>query len=184
MNIIKYEFITNNYNFDRKWIHWSRIYEWEYVISYIKNQNFNSLHNTSCGGLNEGDCLHLTFCDEIEKYCKNCLHTDLWGGGYIGTEKKPSKINFEYYDITQPNHKKYDCVLNISTLEHLPSNKIENSFDNLLNQVKDGGDLIITCDYPDVNLEIFDRILSSKCKFSENKITNGYLSVVLIHIKK
>jgi SAM-dependent methyltransferase len=184
--IIKYEFITNDYPIELKYIHWSRIYEWKYVLDKLKEIKPNSIHNTACGGLNYGDCLHLTFCNDIEQYSNNVIHSDVWGRlNYIGIEKKPEKENFIFYDILVPNSNSFDVVLNISTIEHLNGDDILLAFDNLYNQVNSGGHLILTFDYPDVNLNIINkRIDATPLNFSNRILNKNELSVVLLHIKK
>lgn len=184
MKIIKYEFITNDYPRDNKWIHWSRVYEWTYVLNYLKDKNPKNIHNTACGGLNTGDCLHLTFCSDLDSICDYAMHSDLWGNGYKGTDVAPAGKNFGLYDITKPCNRSYDYVLNISTLEHLPKDKIETTFHNLWNQVNDGGELILTCDYPDIDIETTNKLLNSTCKIPNDAISNGNLKVLLIHLKK
>lgn len=184
-NILKYEFITNDYPIEPKYIHWSRIYEWKYVLDILKKLNVGSLHNTACGGLNIGDCLHLTFCDDIEKYVENVVHSDIWGGDYPGTKTKPTKENFIYYNILTPHENIYDVVLNISTIEHLKNNEALVAFDNLYNQVKTGGHLILTFDYPDVDLNMINKKVGiTPLNFGKRILNKNGLSVVLLHIKK
>jgi hypothetical protein len=182
--VLKSEFISTNYEKELKYIHWSRVYEWKYVLDSIKDINPKSIHNTACGGLNINDCLHLTFCEDIEEICPNVIHSDLWGGGYPGTETKPQKNNFIFYDITKSYEEKFDVVLNISTIEHLPDNKRILALNNLINQVNEGGHLILTFDYPDIKISEIENFFDLKIKKTENVISNGRLSVVLIHLIK
>jgi hypothetical protein len=182
-NLIKSEFITTNYPCNLEYIHWSRIYEWKYVYDYIEKIKPKTLHNTSCGGLNVGDCLHLTFCSHLSSLCPGSIHSDKWGGGYIGTEVKPEGDDFIYYDVTQPFDRKFDVVLNISTLEHLKGNEMELALYNLVKQINKGGDLILTFDYPEVNLDMINNFFKCDIKPSPNIITNGELNVALVHIK-
>ena len=184
IRIIKSEFINTDYKKDEKYKHWSRVYEWPYVIDAIKEIKPKSIHNTSCGGLDEGDCLHITFCKDIDKLCKKTTHSDIWGGGYKGTEVKPEFDNFIYYDITKPYGEKSDMVLNISTLEHLPKDEILSAIDNLLDQLNVNGHMILTFDYPDIDVKLIEEYFGCEISVKENKIDNGYLSVVLIHLIK
>lgn len=184
IKIIKSEFIHSDYRIDDKYKHWSRVYEWPYVIDVINDIKPKSIHNTSCGGLNEGDCLHLTFCSDIDNLCDNTTHSDIWGGGYKGTENKPYGDNFIYYDITKPYGGKNDMVLNISTLEHLSKENILIAIDNLLDQLNTNGHLILTFDYPDIDIKLIETYFGCVIQKESNKITNGYLSVVLIHLIK
>lgn len=182
--IIKSEFITTDYNSNNNYIHWSRIYEWQYVIDELKKIKPKTIHNTACGGLDEGDCLHLTFCRDIDKLCDTAIHSDNWGGGYVGTDTKPTNDNFIHYDITEPYNDKSDVILNISTLEHLPKNKIINALDNLVNQLNVNGHLILTFDYPDIDVKIIEDYFQLKVEKSHNIIKKGNLSVILIHLIK
>lgn len=181
--IIKSEFITKDYALDYKYVHWSRIYEWKYVIDFIKNNNIKSIHNTACGGLNTVSCLHLTFCKDLDSLCKNTIHSDLWGNGYPGTDINPNVNHFITYDITKPYDKKFDLVLNISTLEHLTKDKIKESVQNLINQVNKGGYLILTFDYPDVDKKLIETYFNVSIDNNKNKIYKGKLNVILLHIQ-
>ena len=180
--IIKSEFINKSFPKDSKYIHWSRLYEWKYVIDAVNKLKPNTLHNTACGGLNTGDCLHLTFCSDLDSLCSSATHSDLWGGGYLGTEVKPSKDNFIFYDITKPIEQKFDLVLNISTIEHLPKEKRLLAIQNLINQVNVGGELILTFDYPDVDINEIEEFFKIKINRGNDVVTNGHLSVILIHL--
>jgi hypothetical protein len=182
--VLKSEFLTIEYKKELKYIHWSRVYEWKYVLDKIKEFNPKSIHNTACGGLNINDCLHLTFCEDIEKNCDNVIHSDLWGGDYPGTKLKPEKDNFVFYDITIPFSKKFNMVLNISTIEHLSSDKRLLSLNNLINQLEDGGHLILTFDYPDIDISQIENFFGFKINKPDNIVSNGFLSVVLIHLIK
>ena len=163
-NIIEFKFITRYDLYDQKWIHWSRKHEYPIALNFIKKFKPNSIHNTSCGGLNTNDCLHLTFCDEINQLCDKSIHSDIWGTN--GAPERPSDRNFQFYDITKPyeTNIKFDMVINISTLEEL--NKIDRdlAFMNLYNQVYDGGVLFLTFDYPHVDINWIEQIAGKKVK--------------------
>jgi len=184
--IIKYEFITDEYPLETKYIHWSRIYEWKYVLDIIKKIKPKSIHNTSCGGLNVGDCLHLTFCDDIKKEVQIALHSDVWGrNNYVGIEKKPEGKDYIFYDILTTHEDKYDMVLNISTIEHLKNKDRIFVILNLLHQLNDGGHLILTFDYPDVDLNQINKFVNQEPKnFEKRVIGKNNLSVVLLHVVK
>lgn len=184
IEVKKFEFVTRDYVNDTKYVHWSRIYEWKYVIDHISVLNPKSIHNTSCGGLNVNDTLHLTFCEDLDNLCNSTIHSDLWGGGYPGTEVKPNKDNFIFYDIKEKLNKKFDLVLNISTLEHIDKTHIRESINNLIDQVNEGGEMILTFDYPDINISTIEDIFGEKINPNDNHITNGNLKVVLLHLKK
>jgi hypothetical protein len=182
--IIKSEFIDFGYEKNPKYIHWSRIYEWNYVIDKITELKPKTIHNTACGGLNINDCLHLTFCDDVENLCEDVIHSDLWGGSYPGTQTKPNKENFVFYDITTPFDKKFDMVLNISTIEHLPNEYRILALQNLVDQINIGGHLILTFDYPDIDILEIENFFGVEIKNSSESIKNQHLSVVLLHLIK
>jgi hypothetical protein len=142
---------------------WSRIYEYPYVTEFIKNNihkdsNFlfsiPEIHNCAWGF--EG--IHVTFRDELDTLGK-CVHSDIVHSDF--------RDSF-YYDITTENKEfesKFDFVVNVSTIEHLPTAKDRiTSIENLLKQVKTGGYLILTFDYPRVNLLEIETLVGTKCK--------------------
>lgn len=185
LEIVKFEFITPSYSRDNKYKHWSRVYEWKYVLDQIKILNPKSVHNTACGGLNVNDTLHLTFCSDLDELCDNCIHSDLWGGSYPGVQTKPNGDKFTYYDVTKKLDQKFDLVLNISTLEHLSPNDVIISLDNLIEQVSVGGDLILTFDYPDIDVSKIEDYLGVKMNRSMSEsVRHLGLQVIILHIKK
>lgn len=186
MKINEFRFLNPQEVFlDRRFYNWSRCYEWGYVLNVMKDFNNIKVHNTCCGPSEIHKQFHDALCDT--------------GNIIINSDNRITDMNsgfqnFKVYDLTNKETEQYDVVLCISTLEELPENEIENVFNNLFDQVKIGGRLIITCDYPDVSVEKLERILSAKCHKSEN-ILNGtnsvypqhvysHLSVVLIDIEK
>ena len=186
-NIVEFKFITRKDSYNKKWIHWSRKYEYPITFDFIKKYKPSSIHNTSCGGLDTKDCLHLTFCDQINQLCDNTIHSDIWGTN--GAPKMPSNSNFEFYDITKPyeSKNKFDMVINISTLEELSKKDRDLAFINLYNQVNDGGILFLTFDYPHVDINWIEKIIGKKVeKKYWRKIYSWKknLSVILLIINK
>ncbi|MCP3852574.1 MAG: class I SAM-dependent methyltransferase, partial [Gammaproteobacteria bacterium] len=168
-------------------LHWSRKYEYPAVLSYISKLKPSSIHNTSCGGLNTSDCLHLTFCNEVSGLCGNAVHSDIWKTA--GAPAKPNDSNFKYYDITKPyeENNKFDLVLNISVLEELSPDERNLAFHNLYSQVKDGGVLFLTFDYPQVDLSWIEKLVGKKIKkdfFRRIYNWKKNLSVILLVISK
>jgi len=163
-NALEFKFITRMDLYDERWIHWSRKYEYPIVFELINKYKPSSIHNTSCGGLDTKDCLHLTFCKEISKLCSNTIHSDIWGTN--GAPKMPTNNNFKFYDITKPyiSNDKFDMVINISTLEELNKEDRDLAFVNLYNQVNDGGILFLTFDYPHVDINWIEKIIGKKIK--------------------
>lgn len=167
---------------------WSRVYEYPIIFNSIKNYYKDNtdilIHNTSWGF----GGVHVTFKNEIDSIYANVIHSDII----------PSTLkNTIIYDITtEPTDElinKFDVVINVSTLEEVNFDHIQ-SFNNLLSQVKEGGLLIITFDYPGLQLEKFESLFNTKLITSEtdlcgsnSKLNNevyGHLSCGLIIIKK
>jgi len=150
---------------------WSRIYEYEYVSDFIKKNKFTDfsileIHNTSWGF--EG--IHVIFRDELDGLGK-CIHSDIVNSQFRETF---------YYDITTENKEfinKFDFVINVSTIEHLES--VEQrllAINNLFKQVKSEGYLILTFDYPRVDLKEIETLVGQQCNLSLNKL-NGVNSI-------
>lgn len=166
--IIDFRFASVNDILDSKYVWggtWSRLYEYKYVIDFIeKNKliNIPEIHNSSWGY--EG--IHLVFRDDLDKI-GNCVHSDIVNSKHRKTF---------YYDITtelKEFENKFDFVVNISTIEHLSSEKDQiKSIENLFKQVKCGGYLILTFDYPRVNLNIIETLTNVKCAEKIN-VLNG-----------
>ena len=155
-NVIDFREVDRNDDYDVKYMsNWSRPYEYDYVMRFLKDHNTKDMlvHNTACGGHN---FVHNVFMNELSKFC-NCIHSDI---AVLKT------MNMKYYDITRSSidYKNYfDFVLNISTLEHLAKDKWVGAFNNLLDQIKINGYLIITFDIPLINLKEMEDYIESKC---------------------
>lgn len=127
---------------------WSRVYEYALVLSVVRGFQGTRkarVHNTAWGF--EG--CHVTFRDDLDQIA-DCLHTDI-----VESSMRRTVI----YDITlcEPAYaERFDYVLNISTVEHLPLEKRRQVVENLYSQVLPGGRLIITFDYPDAGDDLLD----------------------------
>lgn len=166
------------------YLNWSRCSEWGYVESELSKLSGKTVHNTCCG------CkpIHLNFAKKISQTNNRIYNSDI----------KDSIIkelgDFSIYNITVPSDVKYDVVLCISALEHLKRKNRVKAFNALYDSVKPGGRLIITCDYPDVEIEMLEGLLNEKCKRSSDPLNGnnsttvqpecGGLNVVLIDITK
>jgi len=146
--IIDFRFLTTDDKYDLKYNWWSRIYEYKYVLDMISKLGGNSqskIHNTSWGW--EG--CHVMFKNDIDSLYKDSLHSDL---------HPPTVSNTIQYDITtQINpifHNFFDFVINVSTIEEV-NHPVTEILDNLLEQVKLNGYLIITFDYDKNNCNSF-----------------------------
>lgn len=172
--VIDFRFAKATDNYNLKYKAWSRIYEYQYVIDFIKMNKYkdfsiSEIHNTSWGF----EDVHVLFRDDLDLVGK-CVHSDIVHSNYRDTY---------YYDITTENIEfvnKFDFVINISTIEHLETIEIINqSIENLFKQVKPGGYLILTFDYPRVNLTEIELFIGTKCVFNENDVLNGSNSKII-----
>ena len=172
MIIVDFRFITRNDLFDKKYVAWSRIYEYPYVLNMLTQLGANensTIHNTSWGY--EG--CHVTFKNDLDDIYIKTLHSDI---------KKSSLKNTTVYDITkQPETnlvEQFDFVLNVSTVEEVNYSHVS-IIQNLLKQVKVGGYLIITFDYNDKNttgvgsiqLKEVEKHFNIKLEDNDNKIS-------------
>lgn len=175
MEILDFRFLTlNDYN-DTRYECWSRIFEYPYVLNKLKELGANKsskIHNTSWGFLN----WHIRFKDDLDKEYENCIHSDIRTSNLVKTM---------YYDITKSIEDKYknyfDFVINVSTIEEVPFDNIK-IINNLLEQVKPGGYLIVTFDYDknncntygngSMNLDEIEQFINRKIIFTEDMI-NG-----------
>jgi len=146
--VVEFRFLEVNDSCDTKYEAWSRIYEYPYVLDTLVKLNANNestIHNSSWGF---GGC-HVTFKNDLDRLYKNTTHSDI---------KESTLTNTIVYDITQKIEEKYinffDFVLNVSTVEEVnyPNDIVLN---NLFEQVKPGGYLIVTFDYDKNNFNTF-----------------------------
>ena len=133
-------------------ISWSRIYEYPWVLNELENE-FSAgkdpfVHNCSWGF----EDIHLVFKTWIDALFPLSIHSDV----------RPSTFHKTYvWDITQrpPDEivNKFDAVLNISTLEHVPFDHLK-ILENHLKQLKgvEYFSVRLTCqDYKSKNLKSF-----------------------------
>ena len=73
--------------------------------------------------------------------------------------------NLALYNLYDKSDQKFDIVVCVSSLEDTydvsPANA-QLAFDNMIDQVKPGGRLLITCDYPTVSLQWCEELLGQK----------------------
>lgn len=164
------------YNFADKKAHdipWSRVYEYPLILSHLKDhyESGMRIHNSSWGFAG----VHVTFKNELEKlYTGQVDNSDI---------KKSALDNTFIYDITKkpPTEmiKKYDIVLNVSTMEEVDFDHVE-VFNNLFSQVKEGGTFIATFDLPGLQIEKFETLFKQKIT-SEGTLLNGDNSIAKNH---
>ena len=176
IEVIEFRFLTTDDEYDVKYEWWSRMYEYKCVLNSLDKLNANStsrIHNTSWGF--EG--CHLTFKNDLDSKYEKSIHSDI---------KSSSIKNTIVYDITKPIsssfHNYFDFVINISTVEEVnyPTDKI---LDNLIQQVKPNGYLIITFDYNinncnsfgngSMNLSLIENYLNKNIDKMPNNAING-----------
>jgi SAM-dependent methyltransferase len=138
-SIIDFRFLTLEDQSISKYGAWSRVYEYPYVLNTLAKLGAtpnSEIHNTSWGF--EG--CHVSFKNDLDGLYPRTFHTDI---------KSSNLPNTGIYDITKNSAElkdKFDYVINVSTVEEVcysPAHIIN----NLLDQVKPGGHLIITFDY-------------------------------------
>jgi hypothetical protein len=167
--------------FDLRWEWWSRIYEYEWILRALPSTG--RIHNTAAGG----DLpLAVRFANELISRGYDVVNSDVTHQG-----KMP---NYQHYDImTRWEGEPFDVLLNVSTLEHLPADNQRIAFRHMLAQVKSGGHVFITFDYPTADLdaiqqfcgrEIEDRPDQLTCRNGPVKDTRwGFLSVGVLLIQ-
>lgn len=202
LQVNQFKFITPDDYRDTQFFNWSRCYEWGYVLKVIRDEYKERIkvHNT-CAGPGK---IHKQFHDELIKENVEVTNSDI-----VITEINKSFTNMTKHDLTKPwkNKEEFDLLLCISTLEEIPTvNKrfkglykerkknLKSIFNNLYDQLKPDGRLIITLDYPDIDYEILEDIFDKKISNLENKLLSPYpmssagelslLSVILLDVKK
>jgi hypothetical protein len=174
--VVEFRFLTTDDEYDIKYEWWSRMYEYKIVLNMLENlkaTTASQIHNTSWGF----DGCHLIFKNDLDNKYPNSIHSDI---------KSSSIKNTMIYDITKPIissfHNYFDFIINISTVEEVnyPADKILN---NLLQQLKPNGYLIITFDYfinnsategnGSINLPLIENYLKKNIEKMPNNAING-----------
>lgn len=172
MKLLEFRKLTTSDEYSEKYndgFAWSRVYEYPLILNSLKkyygeNRDIK-IHNSSWGF----DGIHVTFKNDLDTQYTNAIHSDI----------KPSNLkNTIIYNITtEPTDElieNFDVVINISTLEEVNFDHLK-TFNNLFKQVKKGGLLMITFDYPGLQLEKFENLFNTKIKTSDNDL-NGLTS--------
>lgn len=145
---------------------WSRIYEYHLAEEFLENnvKTGSKIHNSAWGF--QG--VHVIFRNSLDsKY--DCVHSD------IHPESKRMKTyHYNLLNVDSNLENYFDCVLNISVLEHLPNGFLgtKEALSNLMKQVRVGGYLFCTFDYPEVDLDSLESWLGVKCDKSGDRL-NG-----------
>lgn len=184
MEVLDFRFLKSTDLFDLKYNNWSRAYEYPLMIKEINDiGGAPIIHNSSWGY--EG--VHVIFRDELDNIGE-CVHSD------IVTSKERDSY---YYDITTEHdefQEHFDFVLNVSVIEHLPTDMQIVALDNLFCQVKKGGYFLLTFDYPRVDLSVIEKWCGQKCEKNEPTLNGGNsiiisskyenLNIIYLKIKK
>lgn len=169
--VIDFRFASKDDKYDEKYFNgsaWSRPYEYKYVIDNINSKKNVKIHNTSWGF--EG--VHVIFRKELDKLSET-LHSDI-----IDINKEHKSFIYNIVTENKEFEEEFDYVLNVSTIEHLKSQEDRlKAIKNLWKQVKPNGRLILTFDYPRVNLEEIENLINLRCLVVDNKL-NGKNSIV------
>lgn len=155
MKLIDFSFFSADDPYDIKFTHeicWSRIYEYPFVLQEIKKTNIPDpwIHNSSWGFRD----IHLVFKTWLD--CKfNVIHSDIRDSTFYNTE---------IWDITKKSKysEEFDIIINISTIEEVPKASHIEIIKNHLDQLKYGGFLIMTFDYPGADLDSIEKFVGKK----------------------
>jgi hypothetical protein len=164
--VAEFRWLDTSDKLDPKWIWWSRIYEYEVVLQSVSELGANPtsrIHNT-CWGF-EG--VHIEF--------KTILDSS-----YITTNSdlRPSHLaNTSVWDITKRPPSNwvdfFDFCLNVSAIEEVHYASHLRIIHNLLQQLKLGGYLVITFDYPGMQLRALEEFLGQKIRSGPSPITGA-----------
>jgi hypothetical protein len=160
---------------------WSRPYEYHFVLQELsKFENNDILIHNSCWGYMG---VHITFKNILEKEYINVLNSDI---------QKSELPNTFVYDITKDNpvfHGKFDCIINVSTLEEIKNVPHVEILKNQIKQLKSGGKLIITFDLNDSRgldlnaVELFLNRKITQVATPLNGSTSKYKNLRYSHLK-
>lgn len=196
--IIDYRFLTIEDTKSTVYDSWSRVYEYKIVTDFIENTKNSSdieIHNSAWGtdDIKKWGAAkdHVKFRDNISELCdNNAIHSDIIESNNFKTY---------HYNIVDKESKfvgRFDYVLNVSVIEHLPEREQIIALNNLYEQVKVGGHFVLTFDYPRVNLNILKKFIGEDLNIEIPKnVLNGTnsvkpnqkynnLNIVLLIIKK
>lgn len=168
--VLEFSFLDVSLPYDLKYLWWSRVYEYPLVLDRLNVYGCtpNSKIHNSCWGFQ--GC-HITFKEELEALAGEVVNSDL---------KKSDLPNTTIYDVSRPARKewlnKFDFVLNVSTVEEIRYPHVE-VIQNLLSMCKIGGKLIITFDFPGIQLPMLERLFGRKILAAVNPLT-GLSSIV------
>ena len=149
---------------EKKW--WSRVYEYRWLqdccTRFFIDIKTKNVIDIATGEQHPG----LFILSKIG--FKNVIGTDIFDiGQYWFRHKLQCSRNYIQEDILQPIIKdKFDCVVAISFLEHLPPESQKLALINMIERVENHGCIILTFDYPfydyATNLDLYKSILKDR----------------------
>lgn len=150
---------------------WSRIYEYEWAARFVQREDV--CLDAACGLCHPfkfylyDNCKEAHACD-IDRGIKDrsiMLKEIEIAYGKEAADNLPSRyiesINYAIADLTKLPYEnnKFDKVYCISVLEHLSSEAMEKTFNEFKRVLKDDGIIVLTFDYPTINLESLDMLI-------------------------
>jgi hypothetical protein len=150
--VLEFCFLDAGLDYDLKYTWWSRVYEYPLVLEKLKLYGVtpNSRVHNSCWGFQ--GC-HILFKEELEALTSFVVNSDI---------RKSSLPNTAVYDVSRPApkewHAYFDFVLNVSTVEEIRFPHVQ-VIENLLRMCKVRGKLIVTFDYPGIQLSMLEKLL-------------------------
>lgn len=162
----KFSFFSNEDPYDMRFGHlicWSRIYEYPWVLSEVRDLGGSelSIHNC-CWGFTD---IHLVFKTWLDIQYPNTLHSDiqpstLWNTTVWNVANEPTAAHLDRFDV----------VINISTLEEVNADHRE-VMKNHLVQLRKGGRFICTFDFPGLQLGPIEEFLGEKIAEPPARVT-------------
>ena len=191
MIVKEFRFLDANDPHDNTILNWSRCYEWPWVMEKLNSlPGILSIHNTCCG---PGE-IHKQFHDMLHKFSVDnsvrLINSD------INETPVNSKFdNFKIYDVTGIDKSTHNVIICVSTLEEFASPEEQlGVIKNLFMQLRPGGRLLITCDFPGVKLAALEALLFQRCKGATTPLTGlssihkeweySGLNVIVLEIEK
>jgi len=134
---------------------WSRLYEYPFALNIIKKDSV--VLDAACGSYHPFKYSLVDICKEVYA-CDICdlskavvLKYTLRAFGSVAyAEKYFDKICFNQCDLTSLVYSdcKFDCIICISTFEHMNKDIQKLTLKEFCRTLKNNGTIVLTCDYP------------------------------------
>lgn len=161
------------------WDNWSRNYEYPWVIHRLLDARMRlckddlTVHNTACGT----GPVHVRFCDTLVDTFGSVVNSDV-----VPPEGKPK--NYRVHNILHAIPDKFDAVVNVSVLEHLPPDERPVAMMSLWEQVKPGGVMLLTFDAPDLPVHIMEEWVNGVCADANPRLEWNQIQIVVLALEK